>query len=1170
MRGVNSAISQIRRLPGATRGATEELDKIYKNQYFQVRDLGMAFGGLATAIGGAFAYAVDSAVQWESAMADVQKTTGSSDAELGKISDQLFELASRKPIPSADLADIAAEAGALGLRGEDIAAFTSVVADLAATTNMTADDATVALARIGNIVGVTGGDYERMGSTILELGRSTAATETEISNMSKRIAGAGKTVGLTADQIFAYSAALASVGVREEQGGSAISRTFIDIASAVSKGGEDLNLFAQVAGMSADQFKAAFAEDAAGTTAKFIDGLGQIQDAGGNVFGVLESLGITEVRQRDAILRLASAHGLLDQTLGIGAQAWQDNSALAEIANKRYQTAAAQLAILKNQAFELAAGIGDTLLPVFKFFVSILSSLVFGLQALPGPLKFIYAAAFALIGVVAALGVAFVFVGPRIRLASQALKEMAVSAGITSTQMTVLRASLGWVSAALTLATVALAIFGMKQKEASENTAAWQAKIDKLNQAIDQNARGNNNALKAWVLQETQIEDVIGAMEKYGITQEQVLTAMAGNTFNPDTGTMDFADAYTDIELKLVEAKKNSAGATEEERKALEELDNWMHNVRGTITAQESAVAANNEKLKEAGILTQADAEAQQRLADEYEKTKEQIDNQNQALIALVDAQRQQRQAENSLVEAKLKVEEAAYKLAHAADYQRKAELELAQAQQGVLHAERDVAKAEQELADARQKARDKVRDAELSLLDAQDRQYDSRQKIKDAEEAYQKLKGADYQLEVRKATNALADAYSKLHHAQQDVEDAQWQINYLMEEGASARDIADAQQALVDANNGLADSQVGVIDATNELNDLTDPVKVAERLAEAQHEVEKAYRDAQRAAREVKQATEELTQARADLTNDILYKEAQEALTDAQLRVVDANLQVQTATLNLQNLQSGQLERDYTNAQLGLEDAYYRLATANVEVQKQQALSRGEIWTSEDAVNALRNQLWAMAGDASGPISDHLRMFGGTLVANTLPRNIPISVDTSQAVNGLDGLTNTANQKGDEAGKEWYNSFMEWVGSGLSTALEKVSPTNWNLGGGADTPWVPWASGGVVDKPTLALIGEAGKELILPLSNMNRTFQLLREAGLMDAMKKKLLTDMGTSGMIDMSMMQLGEGGGGTGGTTNNNVRHGDKWNLNVNTVSDSRQIAADISWKRRVKTRR
>lgn len=1153
--GVNQAIQSINRLPGATKGAADQLSKVYQDQYFQVRDLGLAFGALATTIGSAFAYAVDSSVQWESAMADVQKTTNSSDAELSKLSDQLFALASRKPIPSADLAHIAAEAGALGLRGDQISDFTGVIADLAATTNLTADDATTGLARVGNIVGVVAGDYSRMGSTILELGRDTAATETEIANMSKRIAGAGKTVGLTADQIFAYSAALASVGVREEQGGSAISRTFIDIASAASKGGEDLNLFAQVAGMSADQFKQAFAQDAAGTTAKFIDGLGRIQEAGGNVFGVLESLGITEVRQRDAILRLASAHGLLDQTLGIGAKAWEENSALADIANKRYQTAAAQLEILKNQAFELAAGVGDSLLPVFKLFVGVLSSLVFGLQSLPGPLKFIYAAAFSLIGVVAALAVGFVFLAPRIRLAKVALDELKASSTGAGIGISVLQKSLGWITALLTVATVAVSIFGSKQKEASNATAAMQKSQDDLNAAIERNIAGNNTQLKAWALQQIITRGLKDDFDNLGISLDEVTNVLSNQG---DEGIA----AFQELRKKLNEAPHTEATA---------KLIDQFYALSGQISSTTETVQANEDAMHAAGLQTDADAEAQQKLADEYDKTKSKIDAQNNALIALVDAQRGARSAEISLIDAKEKERDAADKLAHVSEYQTKAELELTQAQQNVGKAQRDLAEAEKTLANARQAARDKVTDAESALYDAQDRSYEGLQKIRDAEAAYQALQGANYQLQVTKATNAYNDALSKLAHSQQDVEDAQWQINYLMQEGASARDIADAQQALVDANNQLADSTTSVTDAQNDLNDLTDPVKVANRLADAQRGVEKAYRDEEKAQRDALQAQKDLDQARSDLTNDVLYKEAQDAVTQAQLAVIDANLGVQAATITLQNLQSGQIERDYTNAQLNLEDAYYRLATANVEVQKQTALSQGQLWTSEDAVRALRDQLWGMSSDAVGPISDNLRIFGGTLVANTLPRDIAISVNPNDAIAGLDNITDKADKAGDKAGKAWYDSFFGWVGSGLSTVGEWFGLDQ--IGSSLSDIWssLPWgADGGLVTKPTIMGLGEAGPELLLPLNNMNRTFQLMRDAGLLDAMKKKMLSDSGMDGIVSLGLMGVSSGQSGSdGSSTTNNVRHGDKWNMTFATQSDANQISTSIAWKRRVKTR-
>jgi TP901 family phage tail tape measure protein len=57
------------------------------------------------------------------------------------------------------------------------------------------------------------------------------------------------------------------------------------------------------------------------------------------------------------------------------------------------------------------------------------------------------------------------------------------------------------------------------------------------------------------------------------------------------------------------------------------------------------------------------------------------------------------------------------------------------------------------------------------------------------------------------------------------------------------------------------------------------------------------------------------------------------------------------------------------------------------------------------------------------------------------------------------------------------------------------------------------YAEGGLIDRPTLALVGEAGRELILPLTNMSRTFQLLNQAGLVQPFQAPTPIAGGTTG---------------------------------------------------------
>ncbi len=73
--------------------------------------------------------------------------------------------------------------------------------------------------------------------------------------MGLRLAGAGNQVGLTEPQIMSFAAALSSVGIEAEAGGTAFSKVMTEMQRATTKGGKSLNQFAKISGMSASDFK---------------------------------------------------------------------------------------------------------------------------------------------------------------------------------------------------------------------------------------------------------------------------------------------------------------------------------------------------------------------------------------------------------------------------------------------------------------------------------------------------------------------------------------------------------------------------------------------------------------------------------------------------------------------------------------------------------------------------------------------------------------------------------------------------------------------------------------------------------------------------------------------------------------------------------------------------
>lgn len=325
--------------------------------------------GIATALKEVYEYFADCAqasMDFESAMTGVAKTTDLTDDELSAMSDAIKETSTEIPATTEELAAIAESAGQLGIHKESLLGFTEIMAMLGTSTNMTADEAATSLSRLANITGMSQEDFDRLGATIVDLGNNLATTEKEIVDMSMRIAGAGAQVGMTEAEIMSFSGALSSVGIEAEAGGSAFSTLISNMSLAVQQGGDGLEQFADVAGMSASEFAAAFEEDAAGAIIQFIQGLGNMESEGRSAIAVLDDMGLSDIRMRDALLRAAGASDVFTNALQIGSNAWDENTALVNEATKRYATTQSQLTMMQNAYKNLKVAIGDAYTPALQ------------------------------------------------------------------------------------------------------------------------------------------------------------------------------------------------------------------------------------------------------------------------------------------------------------------------------------------------------------------------------------------------------------------------------------------------------------------------------------------------------------------------------------------------------------------------------------------------------------------------------------------------------------------------------------------------------------------------------------------------------------------------------------------------------------------------------------
>jgi TP901 family phage tail tape measure protein len=360
-----------------------------------ITGIGAKVSLLSAPLAGLGLVAANAAIDWEDAFAGVRKTVDGTDRELADLEQGLRDLATSAESPVSSLANahqelagVAEAAGQLGVQTEDILKFTETMGILGMTTDVTADQAAVMTAQFANITGMDMSNVDRFASTLVDLGNNAATTEGEILNLASRIGAAGALAGMSEPGMLALSAAVSSLGVAPEAGGTAISRVLNDITTFVAEADEELSTLAEISGQTATDFKTHWETDASGALQTFLEGLGELDPS--EQIQALDDLGWSGARITPILLGLSGNTALLAGLTDRATQAWGDNTAAMDEAQKRANTTAGNIANLKNNANDLAITIGDALLPPLNNLLPALTGLITDLnEAAPAVLPVI-------------------------------------------------------------------------------------------------------------------------------------------------------------------------------------------------------------------------------------------------------------------------------------------------------------------------------------------------------------------------------------------------------------------------------------------------------------------------------------------------------------------------------------------------------------------------------------------------------------------------------------------------------------------------------------------------------------------------------------------------------------------------------------------------------------
>lgn len=638
----------------ATRETGSEAEKLaQKTAAFETLGRGAIVAGGAMAVG--LGIAAKAAIDWESAWAGVTKTVDGTPEQLASIEQGLRDMTAVLPASHAELAMVAEAAGQLGIETPNILAFTKTMVDLGETTNLTSDQAATSLARFMNVMGTSQENVSNLGSALVDLGNNYATTEAEILEMAQRLAGAGVQIGLSEGQVLGLATSLSSVGIEAEAGGSAMSKVMIDIASSVDKGGDRLAMFAKVSGVSADSFAAKWKSDPGAALAMFVSGLANAEAQGTSTLGVLEDLGITEVRMRDALLRSASAADEFAGAMGAGNKAFDENNALTAEAEKRYETTAAQLTMMKNQIVDTAITIGETFLPAIEAGADAIGGIADFVGALPAPMI----TAVAWIG---AIGAATLLTGGIMLAAVPKIAAFKIGMETLNMSSATVKSKLGGVASFLGGPWgVALAAAGLAAHLFSQEIAKGVPTATELENAIRSAADGADQLSKAGArgsLETTfmgdyaaELKDLTGLMDH--AIESQSNWAVALGTTVDQKGAYDsvsrLGDAYAQLaqtDLPAAVSKfKDLAGSQSLSEKQTIQLLKEMPAFRDALIEQASAMGVGADDatilklaLGEIGPAAESGAKGAKSSAEQYVEAADAANALAGELMALLDS----------------------------------------------------------------------------------------------------------------------------------------------------------------------------------------------------------------------------------------------------------------------------------------------------------------------------------------------------------------------------------------------------------------------------------------------------------------------------------------------------------------------------------------------------
>ncbi|WP_264954164.1 MULTISPECIES: phage tail tape measure protein [unclassified Wolbachia] len=313
------------------------------------------------------------AIDFESAMADVKKVVRFAEDEAAhnqgaaEFGQTLKELSHTIPLSAAELAQIAASGGQLGIDKDKLLGFTTTVAKMATAFDMSAEQAGDSIAKLSNVYGIDVSKMEHVGNVINHLSDNTAAKAKDMVETLAIVGGTAKQFGLDIKETSSLVNAFVSLGKQPAKAGTAINALLSKLQTAEGQG-KEFKAALESIGITAEEMSQKIAQNGQEALLYFFKTLEKTDKQERsqillNLFG--------QEYQDDIALLVGSLKNYKDAINHL-ADEKKFKKSMQEEFNNRAATTANNLRLLKNAIAELGMNLGSVMLPPLKWISNIL------------------------------------------------------------------------------------------------------------------------------------------------------------------------------------------------------------------------------------------------------------------------------------------------------------------------------------------------------------------------------------------------------------------------------------------------------------------------------------------------------------------------------------------------------------------------------------------------------------------------------------------------------------------------------------------------------------------------------------------------------------------------------------------------------------------------------